>query len=196
LAINGSIYNHHYRVQVPFYEQYLGMKIAYRWNGGDNCAFTKSSLLQSVMRCPGPGNIEITGDSDRIDYFVAGFGCHQYRFSNGSPINGYPVGLPRMSRVSHLNGNTIAFSIDMMNHKDRGNIIGHDGGGETFNYTDSIEFLGEYQSFIYVPKGYAVAFMGYKQGNDWFAAWSNFAYYDGMTQGCKYNLGMRSYFGY
>ena len=81
--------------------------------------------------------------------------------------------------MRRLNGDSIAFLVDFTNHEGRTNLTDHDGSARTFFRTACYPFKAEYGSFIYLPRGYAAAFMGNCVNNDLNQGFSWFQYYDG-----------------
>jgi prepilin-type N-terminal cleavage/methylation domain-containing protein len=199
-ALGGFVHNNHFRIMGPFLDDYFGMQITYS-NGGDNLTLTNTKnpfiCPNGIFADPPPGISLSPTNHAAVDYFFAGFGAHQYRFTQGPPINAYPFALPRLDRMNELNGAGIAFLADYMNHPGRMNMTSHDGATQRFAWAECYPFYAVAGAFTYMPKGYATAFMGHKAGNDYYAEVVTLQYNDGDGARIWNEGALRmEYFGY
>jgi hypothetical protein len=200
-ALAANIYSNHWKAMGNFLEDYYGLTMSFT-NNKDNMVFKQAD---TVFQCPNgffsqapPGMSATPTNHSIVDYFFAGFAAHQYReLVNSWPYVGYPFAVPRMDRITELNGDSIAFVMDYTNHPYRVNCTGADGATRRYNFNECYPLYGEYGSFTYVPRGFAVAYMGNHFSDNYFNAVQWFTYYDGNgTYVNNTGLTRMSYFGY
>jgi prepilin-type N-terminal cleavage/methylation domain-containing protein len=170
-GVGSSVYNNHVGGIGTYLEEY-GNATFRRANNGNNQWF---KTRKTIFHCPA-SSVDFT---NATDYFLAGFGVHQYRtHSSCKDYKWHPVGFPDVVRISSFRGYKPAFFVDMTNHPDAGNVTGRDGATRGFTYSDSYVYTGEYGGSIHMPKEYVAVRMGSCKAPGG-ATWN---------QGC-YNLG-------
>jgi len=165
-GVGSSIYNNHAKGIGTFLESYMGADLN-KMNNWDNQTF-RSDGTRHVLACP--DGYPFSQCSACVDYFLAGFGCHQYRSIYGWPYSGYPVAFPKISTMRPYNGYKIAFLADMYNHPESGNVTAWNGATEKYSFADAYVYTAEYGGSIYMPKDYLAVRMGVceaRPGDGW-----------------------------
>ena len=158
-GVGSSVYNNHVGGIGAYLEQYGGASFR-RGNNGNNQWFKSR---KTIFHCPA-SPFTLSDSSNTVDYFLAGFGVHQYRTHSSCGGWGgygpYPVAFPDIVRMGEFRGYKVAFFVDMMNHPNSGNVTGRDGSTRNFTHTDSYVFTAEYGGSIRMPKDYVAVRMG------------------------------------
>jgi prepilin-type N-terminal cleavage/methylation domain-containing protein len=173
-GVGSSIYNNHVKGIGFLLESYCGIEIK-KINNWDNQYFANGN--KTVFHCPST-RLPWDKATASMDYFLAGFGAHQYRTNPTSPWNSwsgfgpYPVAFPRLWEMSHYQDWDVAFLVDMYNHADQGNLTAADGSARSFRYTSASSYVytAEYGGVIYMPRDFVAVRMGVANnstGNWW-----------------------------
>ncbi|MFP4028909.1 MAG: prepilin-type N-terminal cleavage/methylation domain-containing protein [Candidatus Brocadiia bacterium] len=159
-GVGSSIYNNHVGGIGNFLVDYGGVRVQ-KMNGWDNQRLRDDG---TIFHCPSSRLKFSDGYRAHVDYFLAGFGAHQYRTDpNCGGWDGYgpyPVAFPRLSLMRRYDGKKLAFLVDMTNHPDGGNITSPDGACEGFVNEACYVYTAEYGGAIYMPKDYIAVRMG------------------------------------
>ncbi len=174
-GLGSSVYSNQARALGIFFEEFCNIPM-FKQNNWDNQRFWAGWAFPvelrrkrpNIFHCPAsPLTFSSATDNDctTIDYFLASFGAHQYRFSWDAQHIAYryhPAAFPRLYRMEPHGEYRQASVVDMANHRDAGNVVGADGAGRTFRYTDgeSYIFPGEYHGLIRLPKTHVAVRMG------------------------------------
>jgi len=170
-GVGSSIYNNHVKGIGTFLESYCACKV-FKWNNWDNQGFLNDG---TIFHCPAT-RLPFSKSAASTDYFLAGFGAHQYRTRPMAPYNSYsgygpyPFAFPRLSWMRSYNDYRMAFLVDMTNHENGGNATASDGSTEHFVNEDAYYYLAEYGGVIYMPDGYVATRTGVcnnSTGNWW-----------------------------
>lgn len=158
-GVGSSIYNNHVKGIGNFLEQYCGYEMR-KANGWNNQWFRRGN---TIFHCPSSPLKFEDGYTASIDYFLAGFGAHQYRSAYGwSSYGPYPVAFPRLYLMGRYQDYRMAFIVDMHNHGNAGNITASDGA--TYRYTydtnETYYYVAEYGGMIHMPKDFIAVRMG------------------------------------
>lgn len=175
-ALASSIYNNHAKGLGAFIERYCQIRMV-KANNWDNQWFwnTLPTRKLNIFHCPSSPNPFTVGTSSAcstIDYFLAGFGAHQYRSDPAYPTYTYwSAGFPRYSNMADYRSYKQTALVDMANHGDVGNITAVDGSCKMFRYGENTyKYLGEYSGWIYMPKTHVATRMAVcvsENGNWW-----------------------------
>jgi type II secretory pathway pseudopilin PulG len=159
-GVGSSVYNNHVGGIGAYLEDY-GNATFRRANNGNNQWFKSR---KTIFHCPA-SPFTLADSSNTVDYFLAGFGVHQYRTAGGDcggwgGYGPYPVAFPDIVRMASFRGYKQAFFVDMTNHPDAGNVTGRDGATLGFTWSDSYVYTAEYGGSIHMPKDYVAVRMG------------------------------------
>jgi prepilin-type N-terminal cleavage/methylation domain-containing protein len=196
-GIASTIYNNHPKALGRFLEDY-GQIPMLKWNNWDNQGFWANWMgwydpklakrRTNLFHCPSsPYSFAPATDAScsTVDYFLAGFGAHQYRRPWTAPWDAYgyyPAAFPRLDQMAIFRGYQVAMVVDMANHPDAGNAVGSDGSGRSFRYGygDAYLFPGEYSGLVWLPKTHVAVRMAQCASYD--GNWTNGYFPLGVAQ--------------